>query len=328
MTPPLHHPAPPSSRDGLALVLALAAVALLSGLSAWLFAQALASHRAAAQAAANARLRSAALQSLHAAMDVLRRDDPALDAPTDLWALPASATFDGVATRSLTADASAFFQWNLFAATNAPSSRSAADVFCDWMAASGRLASDTLAAAAADFADPDSAGPYEAAFYARLPRPYEPPNRALEAPADLLLVHGFLPAIAAAPASTAVYPADPIAQSAVVPLPPGLAPTVNLNTAPPALLLGLFGIDRDDLVRALLALRAAAPIASVDALAALDPSLPAALAPLLSVSSSVFRIRATATLGTAALTLSAWVRRTPDGAVSILQYWEEPGVAA
>ena len=130
------------------------------------------------------------------------------------------------------------------------------------------------------------------------------------------------------PASTAVYPADPVAQSAVVPLPPDLSPTVNLNTAPPALLLGLFGIDRDDLVRALLALRAAAPIASVDALAALDPSLPAALSPLLAVSSSVFRIRATATLGTAALTLSAWVRRDPDGAVSILQYWEEPGVAA
>ncbi len=328
MTPPLHHPSPRSSRDGLALVLALAAVALLSGLSAWLFAQALSSHRAAARASATARLRSAALQSLHAAMDVHRRDDPALDAPTDLWAFPASATFDGIATRSLTADASAFFPWNLFAATNAPASRSAADVFCDWMAASGRLASDTLAAAAADFMDPDSAGPYEAPFYARLPRPFAPPDRALDAPASLLLLHGFLPAVSTPPAATPVYPADPVAQSAVVPLPPDLSPAVNLNTAPPALLLGLFGIDRDDLVRSLLALRSAAPIASVDALAALDPSLPAALAPLLSVSSSVFRIRATASLGTDALTLSAWVRRAPDGSVSILQYWEEKGVPA
>lgn len=324
MTPPLH--SPPSSRDGLALVLALAAVALLSGLSAWLFAQALASHRAAAQAADTARLRSAALQSLHAAMDVLRRDDPTLDTPSDLWALPATASFDGVSTRSLTTDASSLFPWNLFAATN-PLPRPPSEICSDWLAASGHLASDALAAAAADFMDPDLLGPYEAPFYARQPRPFSPPNRPLNAPADLLLLPGFRDALSAPPQTSPLYPSDPLAQSAVVPLPPDLAPAVNLNTASPALLLGLFGIDRDDLVHALLALRSAAPISSPDALTALDPSLPAALSPLLAVSSSVFRIRATASLGTTALTLSAWVRRAPDGSVSILQYWEEPGAA-
>ena len=106
--------APADARSGMALILALAAIALAGGLAFWMQARSLAARREAQRAVLLERLRAAAAEAVRAAMLALREDpDPAVDSPADAWAAPqAWTTGDGIAVRTVTEDAGRWFDWN------------------------------------------------------------------------------------------------------------------------------------------------------------------------------------------------------------------------
>lgn len=342
--------APATACSGMALILALAAIALAGGLAFWMQARALAAQREARRAVLLERLHSAAAEAVRAAMLTLREDpDYAVDSPADAWADPqAWTTEDGIALRTVTEDAGRWFDWNnlsLSPSNAAALPRSPRTVLLDLMAACGRHDADARADALADYADADSEGVYEAAFYRLADRPFAPPDRPLWAPDELLDVHDFqpelfLPRPGPAPAGGGWTDGD-LASSCV--LVPALAPAggeegpapagrtaplpVNLNTAPRAVLLGVFGPEREQAVRAIMDLRAVQPLESAGMLAAVDAAAADELGPWVSVSSPYFRISARAALAEASVGVVAWVERRPDGAIRILQ-WIEPEVAA
>ena len=340
--------APADARSGMALILALAAIALAGGLAFWMQARSLAARREAQRAVLLERLRAAAAEAVRAAMLALREDpDPAVDSPADAWAAPqAWTTGDGIAVRTVTEDAGRWFDWNnlsLSPAAAAELPRPPRTVLLDLMAACGRLDADARADALADYTDADSEGVYEAAFYRLAGRPFAPPNRPLWAPDELLDVHDFPPELflprpgpagggwtdGDLAASCVLVPAPAPGEGAGKPAPAGRgAPLpVNLNTAGRAVLLGVFGPEREQAVRAIMDLRSVQPLESAGMLAAVDPAAADELGPWVAVSSPFFRISASAALAGASVAVVAWVERLPDGAVRILQ-WVEPEAAA
>jgi type II secretory pathway component PulK len=317
----------------MALILALAAVALAGELAFWMQARSLAALREADRALTLQRLRVASAEAVRLAMRTLQEDpDCEVDSPADAWAEPRSwTTEDGIALRTVTEDAARWFDWNNLAATNALS-RPARAVLLDLMAACGRMDADARADALADYTDADSEGLYEAAFYRLADRPFSPPDRPLWAPDELLDVHDF-PADLFLPRTdvrrgSGWTDGDLSASCAVVPAPSGTGVRpVNLNTASRAVLLGVFGPDREPAVRALLALRETQPLESAAMLAAVDPSAVDELQPWTAVNSPYFRIVAHAALPQAAASVTAWVEREPSGRIRILQWIESGGGA-
>ena len=326
-----------SSRSGMALILALGAIALAGGLAFWMQARSLGALRAAERDLAVERLRAAGAEAVRLAMLTLREDDDyAVDSEADAWAQPQSwATEDGIALRTVTEDAGRWFDWNNLAATN-NLSRTPRAVLLDLMAACGRFDADARADALRDYVDADAEGPYESAFYRFADRPFSPPDRPLWAPDELLDVHDFppdlfLPRRDASPRAGGWTDGDLAASCALVPASvgaPRAAPLpVNLNTASRAVLMGVFGPGREAAVSALMALRAVQPLESSGMLAAVDPTAVEELEPWTAVASLYFRITAHAALPGASATVTAWVERGADGSVRVLQWIESGGPA-
>jgi type II secretory pathway component PulK len=321
----------------MALILALGAIALAGGLAFWMQARSLGALRTAERDLTVERLRAAGAEAVRAAMLTLREDDDyAVDSEADVWAQPRSwTTEDGIALRTVTEDAGRWFDWNNLAATN-DLSRTPRAVLLDLMAACGRFDADAGADALRDYVDADAEGPYEAAFYRIADRPFAPPDRLLWAPDELLDVHDFppelfLPRRDARPraggwtdgdltASCVLVPSG-VDASRAAPLP------VNLNTASRAVLMGVFGPERESAVSALLAIRSVQPLESAAMLSAVDPAATEELGPWVAVASSYFRITAHAALTGACATVMAWVERGADGSMKVLQWLETGGPA-
>lgn len=330
---PVRRPANASARSGMALILALAAIALAGGLAFWMQARSLGTLRGAERAVTAERLRAASAEAVRLAMRTLQDDDDyAVDSAADTWARPqAWTTEDGIALRTVTEDAARWFDWNNLAATNVPS-RTPRAVLLDLMAACGRWDADARTDALADYTDADSEGVYEAAFYRLADRPFSPPDRPLWAPDELLDVHDFSPELFLprkdARRGGGWTDGDLSASCALIPAAAGsgIRP-VNLNTASRAVLLGVFGPEREQTVQALLALRKVQPLVSAAMLAGVDPAAADELGPWVAVDSPCFRITAHAALPAASATVTAWVEREKTGRIRILQ-WIESGAGA
>lgn len=332
--------AAPSAQSGMALILALAAVALAGGLAFWMQARSMAAQRAAARDVQTERLHLAAAEAVRLAMLTLQEDDDySVDSPSDAWAQPCEWTNgDGIALHTVTEDAARWFDWNNLSAgttNSSSSSRTPRAVLVDLMAACGRFDGDARAEALADYVDADSEGAYEAPFYSLADHPFAPPDRPLWAPDELFDVHDFTPGLFLSrgePTRGGGWTDGDLSTScALVPAPfaGGVRP-INLNTANRAVLLGVLGPDREQAVRALMALRAVQPLESAAMLSAVDASAATELEPWAAVSSPHFRIRARAALpdGSAAAGVEAWVERGPDGQIRVLQWLETEGGAA
>ena len=328
---PGRRPANAPARSGMALVLALAAIALAGGLAFWMQARSLGALREADRAVALERLRAASAEAVRLAMRTLQEDaNYAVDFPGDAWAEPREwTTDDGIAVRTVTEDAARWFDWNNLAVTN-PLSRPPRAVLPDLMAVCGRMDADAAVDALADYTDADAEGVYEAAFYRLADRPFSPPDRPLWAPDELLDIHAFPPELflprADARRGAGWTGGDLSASCALVPAAAGLLP-VNLNTASRAVLLGVFGPEREPAVRALLALREMQPLESAAMLAAVDPAAAGELESWTAVGSPYFRITARAVLPYASASVTAWVEREGSGRIRILQ-WIESGAGA
>lgn len=323
-------PRQPAARAGMALILTLAAIALAGGLALYLQARASALSRAEQEELLRERLRLAAAEAAREALWTLASDeDLQVDHLGEEWASPREAVGeDGVSTRAWVEDAGRFFNWNNLSVSNR-AARTPRDILLDLMTFCGDFAPGVRVDALADFVDADEAGPYEASFYRKKEPPFEPPNRVLWAPAELLRVHGFSadlfqPRPPAGPDD--LFGGDLASATAVVPMALEAPIPVNVNTAGRDLLMGVTGLRQEAAVRAVLALRQIQPFGSLSMMFMASPELAAALEGSVSTASSCFLVRARAEKDGRRSSVRAWVARdSMSGDIRILQWVEEEG---
>lgn len=316
---------------GVALILALAAIVTASGLLLWLQARALHRGTSAYAALETEHLRVAAAETARAALYVLAADpDLSVDHPGEDWAQPLERDWPGgIHAWARVEDAAAYVDLNNLACSNQPG-RPFSAILRNAFTACGHFEADAPVDALADYVDADTTGDYEAAFYRHADAPLLPPDRELWAPAELLHVHGFSPALFAppAPAPDARHHRDELFggdfRQATVLLPdaPDAPVPVNLNTATREALLAVAGIEHAATVRSAMSLRALHPFQSTTLLAAADPDLAASLEGAIDVKSAYYRVRATAEHDGRRRSILAYARRDPDGAVHLLQWLE------
>ena len=319
----------PAARSGMALILVLAAIVLAGGLALYLQARASALARAERAEALREELRVAAAEAAREALWILAADENLeVDHLGEEWALPRETTrAEGLSTWAIVEDAGRFFNWNNLATSNR-ATRASREILLDLLTFCGDFSPVERVAALEDFVDADEKGTYETDFYRTGERPFQPPNRELWAPAELLRVHGFAadlfrPRPKAGPDD--LFGGDLAAATAVVPVPLASPIPVNVNTASRDVLMGLTGLRQEAAVRSVLALRQVQPFESLAMMFMANPELAAALEGTVSTASSCFRVRACAALNGMHSSVLAWVVREKNGDIRILQWVEEAG---
>lgn len=319
----------PEARAGMALILTLAAIVLAGGLALLLQSRAGARARAEQTELAGERLRVAAAEAAREALWTLAADeDLRVDHLAEDWALPRETVLeDGISTRAVVEDAGRFFNWNNLAASNR-ATRTSRDILLDLMTFCGDFSPVVRVEALADYMDADEEGTYEASFYQTAEPPFQPPNRILWAPAELLDVHGFSRDLFRRRTGTRpddLFGGDLAASTVMVPAVLEKPIPVNVNTASREVLMGLVGLEHESAVRTVLALRELQPFESLAVIFMANPDLAAALEDSVGTSSSFFRVRAQAGTETRRREVTAWVERSETGDVRILQWIEEEG---
>lgn len=320
----------PAARSGMALILVLAAIVLAGGLALFLQARASALARVEQAELLCERLRLAAAEAAREALWILASDETLeVDHLGEDWALPReSSREEGISTWAIVEDANRFFNWNNLSASNR-ASRSFREILLDLMMFCGDFDSSARVDALTDYVDADEDGPYEADFYRAGDTPYGPSNRELWAPAELLWVHGFS-ADLFRPRPRAdlgdLTGGDLSASTILVPLPLEAPLPVNVNTAGRDVLMGVSGLQQEDVVRKILALRQVQPFESLALMFMAYPEVAAALEGSVGTASTCFRVRARAASGGQHRSVMAWVARDPQtGDVRVLQWLEEEG---
>ncbi len=316
------------ARTGLALILTLATLSMAGGLALLLQARAGRLSRLERAELEIERLRVAAAEAVREALWILASDENLqVDHLGEDWALPRETLReDGISTRAVVEDAGRFHNWNNLSVAGR-GSRTAEDIWLDVLTVCGDRDPVARIEALVDYMDSDDTGAHESFAYRRLDPPYEPPNRILWAPAELLHVHGFSAELLAPRPREALddlFGGDLSAVAVVVPAGLDEPIPVNLLTANRHVLLGLAGPQHESVVRELLVLREIDPTSALERLAMARPELAASLVGAASISSRYFRVRARAALGHRHHEVLAWVLRDERGDVQILQ-WVEAG---
>ncbi len=315
-------------RGGSALVLTLATLGVLVLVAVALAREARAEAAAARATLERRRLAAVAADAVRRAMARLADDEDLLvDHPDEPWARPETLRApDGVLIRVRVADEQARFDLNNLAVEPPSAPRlPAADILADLLLLCGDPGPRDRIGALSDWVDADNDGPAEAPAYAELRPPRAPPNRPLLDLDELRWIAGFSGAWIVDPSLGAVPPgerASPRDLLAVLPGPRRRVTPVNLNTAPEPLLLALLGRGQRHVAHYVVTLREAAPIRSLESLAALaDPIRLTRLLPWLDVRSEWFQVEAEAVGPRQAVTVQALVHRAPDGVVRVVR-WE------
>ena len=319
-----------AARSGMALILTLAAIVLAAGLALFLQARAVALSRAEQSELLRDRLRLAAAEAAREALWTLAADeDLQVDHLGEDWAAPRETTGeDGLSTWALVEDAGRFFNWNNLSVSNR-ATRAPRDILLDLMTFCGDFTPVVRVDALEDFVDAGGEGPYEADFYRNGDPPFQPPDRVLWAPAELLRVHAFSadlfrPRPRSGPDD--LFGGDLAASTVAVPMALEAPIPVNVNTAGRDVLMGVTGLQQEAAVRAVLALRQVQPFESLAMMFMASPELAAALEGSVGTASSCFRVRARAALGDVHRSVLAWVERdAKSGDIRILQWVEEEG---
>jgi type II secretory pathway component PulK len=332
-THPRRHPsprtgvAPGDSRSGAVLVLTLVVLALLTGLLVQVQLRARGELRTAEAAVLHHRLQHAATDATRSALALLAEDDNLLfDATNEPWASPVEVRDPtGIETAVRITDENRYFDVNnLVFAPAEGTPRSAADIVMDVMTLCGDFSPVARVEALTDWVDADASGFRESRFYQEKRPPYRTPNRVLYAWRELLWVEGFnreffRPRSGLRPKK--LFQEDLVNCLTVLPFPRSRAVPVNLNTANRAVLMGLFGLGRDDIVDGILAMRAIRPLVSLGPVSSLaEPPLMKSIGAYLAVHSTVFRVEARAYADQGAVDLHALVRRGPEGDLQVLQW--------
>ncbi|MBR6023130.1 MAG: general secretion pathway protein GspK [Kiritimatiellae bacterium] len=315
----------------MALVLALAATAAVSGLLAWAQARVLARAREARRWRVEEELRVAAREAAREASWRVAADaDWEVDHPGEDWAREVRhATEYGAEVRAWAEDGGRWVDWNNAGSAGQPG-RDFREITRNLLACCGQFETDGFVGALVDWVDADEEGGKEKAWYARAGMAWEPPNRPMWGAGELRGVAGFDAAWYAKRdaegAKDELFGGELGAGAVAVPADREAPFAVNVNTAGREALLAVAGVEHDALVRQAMALRAVRPFESTGALFAAHPEAAAALQGALDVKSRCFRVRAEAVgEGGARWRVNAWYEREDDGGVRCLQWAEGAG---
>lgn len=321
------HKRPGPGREGMVLVLVLVVLALVSALV--IEAQVSARHalRREEQGLLRVRLDLAAADAARQALQRLA-DDPDLnmDATNEDWAASVEvADPAGLTTRTWVQDENRWFDLNNLTLPPRTAGRPASDIVMDLLTLCGDFEPVGKVDALGDWVDDNAEGAWESAFYRSLEPPYAAANRMLLSWSELLAVRGFRRDLFDRKPRyerRTAFQADMLDQVTVIPAARDTPVPVNINTAGGDVLLGVLGLQRDELVRLLLVRRARAPLRSVDSvLAVLDPETRQAVAPYLDVRSRFFRVEVRADAEDQTARLRVIAVRQKDGRVEVVQWW-------
>lgn len=323
---PFAQPREHDEDSGMALLVALVLVGVLTTLSLHGLAAARSRVRAAESVLRAEQLTLAAEAAVWRAMQRLADDEDLLvDSLDEAWAAPEERLDpDGVRLVTRVADENRFFDLNALAGQTGDRRRPADDILIALLRQCGDAEPTARVQALRDWVDADGEGPREAAWYAAKKPAYPCPNAPLLSWGEIRWIEGFGQApldpasVRRAPDEERPRPADLLTL--------GAAPTreparVNINTAPSDVLLGLLGSDQEGLVRSFLALREAAPMRHLEVLAlTMDPLRMHRLRSWLDVKSSLFLIEARAERDGMRRVVRAQVHRSREGAVRPLRW--------
>jgi general secretion pathway protein K len=317
----------PDARSGMALILTLAAIVLAGGLALYLQARAVELSRSERVALDQAQLQIAVSEAAREMLLTLASDeDLKVDHLGEDWAIPRETTREnGISTWARVEDAGRYFNWNNLGVSNR-SSRTSAEILLDLMTFCGDFSPVVRVEALTDFLDPDEDGSYESGFYQAEDLPYDPPNRELWAPSELLWVHDFS-ADLFRPRPKAdlddLFGGDLSASTVLVPARIKEPIPINVNTASRDVLMAVTGLQQDAAVRTVLALREVQPFESLTMMFMASPELAAALEGTLGTGSTFFRVKARASKADLHRSVMAWVKRDERGDIQILQWIDQ-----
>lgn len=331
-------PAPPrprgrrtrAARRGGALVFVLVMLGVLVTLLAYLLSESRSAGALSAAVLERERLAAAATDAVRRAMQRLADDeDLRVDHPGEPWAEPEVVTDpSGVTVRTRVEDEGRRLDVNnLSMGPGIERRRPPEDILQDLFLLCGDPAPGPRLDALSDWVDPDSDGPFEAPAYLDRKPPVKPTNRPLASWTEWACIEGFSAAWMADPSFGAAESNSLPRLADLVVLIPGRhnrTTPVNLNTAPEALLTVLFGRGQEYLARAVLTLRDAEPLRSLDGLVVLaDPLRMIRLLPWIDLKSQWFRIEATAAGTRSLVRVEALVKRDGSGNVTVVR-WSRP----
>ena len=274
------------------------------------------------------RLRAAAADGIRLAMQRLA-DDEWLEYDTleDEWAQPIEQTDPtGIDLYVTVEDENRFFDLNNLRIEPVPgtATRSPHDILLDLLNGCGIFTAVAKADNIRDWIDDDDMGLRERAFYMAQEPPYEPPNRWLYTWQELLAIDDIERPLfdrRVRRSITEPFTANLIDTVTLIPIERGAPVPINVNTAAPNVLLGVLGIGNERTVEMLHGARQIAPIRSREALAAFAPEeLIEQVGSYVDVRSSLFRIRAHASVPGHTEQLLALVQRESDGQIKIVQW--------
>lgn len=316
---------PPPDEDGSILVVTLILLGLIAGLSLHVITRAR-SAQAEAHAVASVRLlQLAALDSARNALQYLADDpDLAADHSSEDWAKPVEVTDPaGITRMTRVEDLQAAFDLNNLGVSSTGAQARPYDVLARIMTACGIFTPGSILDALRDWVDTDNTGPYEAAFYERADPPSAPAGRLLYSRAELLQVEGWSARLFdRKPASTrgGLFQGNLADGVTIIPVPRQRIIPLNINTASPEALFGLFGVGNEALVERILARRLEGPITRLDFMARLaGADALAGLTPYLEMRSSWFRIQSTAFKDGQSARLDLIARRQEDGRMDVVK---------
>jgi type II secretory pathway component PulK len=314
----------PRRRHGGALILVLGVVAVVALLVAHAQMRAAMARRWNERGLQRARLQTAAAEAAFFALRQIASDeDLSCDHTNEAWCIrrewkdPA-----GISVHLQVTDENRFFDVNNLAAVPGEKMRAAADILADLMMLCGDFAPEGRLAALKDWMDADQDGAWESAFYAQKGLPV-PANRVLYTWAEWLAVDGFdREYFKHRERMTMFEPfkADPLSVFTVLPRNRRQPMRVNINTASPAVLTGIVGLEHEAAVATLVAMRNKRPIRTVDELTWMAPDVLKTVRDYLDVRSRFFTIHAQAYANERIEAVFALAERTRDGQIVIRQW--------
>lgn len=257
-------------------------------------------------------LREAAGDAAWHALGVLAADQNLrVDHIKEEWAVSNRITLpNGIDTEIVVIDENRFVDVNMLAVVlPSESKRLPGDIVRDLLAAEDYPNPELLTRIIQDWLDKNQDGPYEAAYYRRLPYPVAVADALIESNEEMLWLLGAITNSAHAATSVTARPGQ---GASIAPL--------NVNTAGRPALLAVLGGNNAALVERIIRLRDAMALLSLNQV--LDSMSMQRYGAYLSVNSSYFSVYASARMGVLAEEVYCLARRDHAGNVEVLRWIE------
>jgi type II secretory pathway component PulK len=314
---------PPARNDGSILVFALVLLGIISTLAVHTLMSARALHAETSALLRREQLKSAALDSAHAAMQIIADDNPMVDHFEEPWAIPVETEDPaGITRRVRVTDLQSFFDLNNLAVPVTGNAWPPSAVLADIMTSCGFFTPGNAVEALRDWIDQDDRGSYESNHYQRKTPPYKVADGLLADASDLFDIEGWVPDMfrRKEARSNSMFNGDLVDAVTVIPGERTRVIPVNINTASPDTLIGMFGIGSEGIVERVMVRRKERPILNFDFLSRqVDPEIFNRLSAYIDIRSSWFMIEASAYLEGVSSQIELIAYRHEDGKVDVVK---------